>query len=58
MEKITNTFLGLSGVTAVEVVGQHGLPSIGDVPGIVQIVVQIVIGVFTLIGLFKKKKLT
>lgn len=56
MERVQNLLIGGGGIsliqTAPEVVNQ--LPM--DAPNIVQVVVQLIIGIVTLIGLFKKPK--
>lgn len=53
MNEIKTLLTGTSGIAVAEV-AQPMLQS-ADVGGIVQVIVQIVIGVATLIGMFKKK---
>lgn len=55
-EEISTLITGGAGVTAVEVVPNLPFDQIGNAGGVVQILVQIIIGVVTLLGLFKKKK--
>lgn len=56
MKNEISTFLtGGAGITAVEIVPNIPLDAVGSAGGVVQILIQIVIGVVTLLGLFKKK---
>lgn len=48
--------IGSTGVAAAEVVNTIDPPASGDASEIIKIVVQLLIGIATLIGLFKKKK--
>ena len=52
--KIENLVIGTSGVAVSEVVATIEPPTSTDVGEIIKILVQIVIGVATLFGLFKK----
>ena len=54
--EISTLVTGGAGISAVEVVPHLPLDNIGSAGGIIQILVQLVIGVVTLLGLFKKKK--
>lgn len=51
-----NLLLGGSGVTAMEIANQVQIPVSGDTSEIIKIVLQVVISLATLIGLFKKKR--
>lgn len=54
--EISTLVTGGAGISAVEVVPHLPLESLDSAGGIIQILVQLVIGVVTLLGLFKKKK--
>lgn len=54
MEKVNNFFVGASGLAGTEIAST--VLETADVSNIVQVVVQILIGVATLLGLFKKGK--
>lgn len=54
--RVTSLFVGGSGVAVSEVASDIQLPSSGDTSEIIKIIVQVVIAVATLIGLFKKKQ--
>lgn len=54
MDNIKTLLTGTSGIAVAEV-AQPMLQS-ADVGGIVQVIVQIVIGIATLVGMFKKPK--
>lgn len=56
MEKVTNLIIGTSGVGAIELVSSPDLANISQVSDITSVVVQIIIGVVTLLGLFRKKQ--
>jgi hypothetical protein len=51
----TNFIVGTSGVAISEVASQVELPTSGDTSEVIKIVVQIIIAVATLFGMFKKK---
>lgn len=55
-EKITNALIGGSGVGASLLVDSASVPDVTDVQGVVSVIVQIIIGVTTLWGLFRKKR--
>lgn len=55
MQAVKNFFLGGSGVAGVELASNIEVPTSSDVSEIIKIIVQLVIGVATLFGLFKKK---
>ena len=48
--------IGTSSVAGIEVVNHVEIPSSSDVKDLISVLIQIVIGIATLIGLFKKKK--
>lgn len=48
--------LGLVGSGGVEVASSIDIPSSSQIESIVKIVIQLIIGVVTLVGLIKKKK--
>lgn len=54
MDKIEVLAIGATGVTATEIATP--ILQTADVSSVVQVVVQILIGIATLIGLFKKNK--
>lgn len=56
MNQIDKIAVGGSGLVATELVPIVGATINPDLPAIAQIVVQVIIGIATLIGLFKKKK--
>jgi len=49
-------FIGLSGTGAVEIAQHIDLPTTTDTKDIISAVVQILIGIATIVGIFKKKK--
>lgn len=55
MTTVKNFFLGGSGVAGVELASSVQIPAAADTSEIIKIIIQLVIGVATLIGLFKKK---
>jgi uncharacterized membrane protein YphA (DoxX/SURF4 family) len=56
MERMNNLLIGGGGIALVDTT-PHIINTIPmDAPNIVQVIVQLIIGVVTLIGLFKKKK--
>lgn len=55
-DTITTLITGSTGAVAVEAVPHLANNDITEMGGIVQVVVQIVIGIATLLGLFKSKK--
>lgn len=52
---IQKLMLGLMGSGGVEVASSIDIPTTAQVEGVVKIVIQLIIGLVTLIGLFKKK---
>jgi hypothetical protein len=56
MEKIQSTIIGASGIGLVETIPNLVPADLGHANGIVQIVVQILIGIVTLTGLLRKKR--
>lgn len=52
---IQKLMLGLMGSGGVEVASSVDIPTSTQVEGVVKIVIQLIIGLVTLIGLFKKK---
>lgn len=55
MKNLNQLFLGLGGVGGVEVMNHVEIPTSTETKDIVSIVIQLVIGVITLLGLLKKK---
>jgi len=55
MKNLNQLFLGLGGVGGVEVMNHVEIPTSTEAKDIVSIVIQLVIGVVTLLGLLKKK---
>lgn len=53
---IQQLMLGIIGSGGVEVASSIDIPTSSQVEGVVKIVIQLIIGLVTLIGLFKKKK--
>jgi len=56
MEKIQSTIIGASGIGLIETVPELIPTSLSDTPGIVQTIIQILIGIVTLTGLLKRKR--
>ena len=54
MGKADSLFYGVTGITAVEV--SQPLLQSADATNVVQIIVQVIIGIATLIGMFKKNQ--
>lgn len=54
----SNFIVGTSGVAVSEIASQVEIPTSGDTSEVIKIVVQIIIAVATLFGLFKKKPTT
>ena len=52
---IQKLMLGLMGSGGVEVASSIDIPTSTQVEGVVKIMIQLIIGLVTLIGLFKKK---
>lgn len=56
MEKLSNTLLGVGSVSLIETIPaipqQVGL----DIPTIIQTIIQLIVGVGTLLAMFKKKQ--
>lgn len=55
MKNLNQLILGLGGVGGVEVMNHVEIPTSTEAKDIVSIVIQLVIGVVTLLGLLKKK---
>ncbi len=53
---INKILIGGSGIAGTQITGEVLPTDTTDIAGITQIVVQIIIGIATLFGLFKKKK--
>jgi hypothetical protein len=53
--KVDQALIGTAGVALVEATQSISLPASIDTSEVIKIVIQLVIGVATLIGLFKKK---
>ncbi len=53
---VQELIIGSTGIGAVEIVEQSISSGVGDTGSIINVVIQIVIGIFTLFGLFKKQK--
>ena len=56
MMKMHPLVIGLLGSGGVEVAQQVQVPTSTEVKDIISVVIQIVIGIATIIGLFKKRK--
>ena len=56
MEKLQNTFIGAGGIGLVETVPNLIPSSLDNTSGIVQTIIQILIGIVTLTGLLKRKR--
>lgn len=56
MTKLTDTIIGTAGIGLIETVPQIIPAAQMDYAGITQTVIQIVIGLVTLLGLFRKRK--
>lgn len=56
MEKLSNTLLGVGSVSLIETIPaipqQVGL----DVPTVIQTIIQLIVGIGTLLAMFKKKQ--
>lgn len=56
MEKLSNTLLGVGSVSLIETIPaipQHvGL----DIPTVIQTIIQLIVGIGTLLAMFKKKQ--
>jgi hypothetical protein len=55
MDSGKNLIVGISGVGGVELASVIDIPTSTDASEIIKLIIQVVIGVATLIGLFKKK---
>lgn len=58
MNTVKNFFLGGSGVAGVELASTVQVPTSSDTSELIKIIIQLVIGVATLFGLFKKNAKT
>jgi hypothetical protein len=56
MTKITDTIIGASGIGAVELVNNVGIPDVTQGSSLISVIVQLAIGIVTLIGLLRKKQ--
>ena len=56
MTKLTDLVIGTSGVGAIELVSSPDLVNLSQVSDVTSVIVQIIIGVVTLLGLFRKKQ--
>lgn len=54
--KLLDATIGGAGVGASMLVENVQIPDVSQVSGIVSTIVQVVIGIVTLVGLFKKKR--
>lgn len=54
-DTISRLITGSAGVASSEVVGMVDIPTTTDTADVVKVVVQLIIGIATLLGLFKKK---
>lgn len=56
MEKLSNTLLGVGSVSLIETIPalpqQVGL----DIPTVIQTIIQLIVGIGTLLAMFKKKQ--
>lgn len=55
MKNFNNIVLGLGGVGSIELMKNVDLPTTAETKDIISIIIQLAIGVATLIGLLKKK---
>ncbi len=56
MKNFEKIILGVSGTGGIELANNIDLPTRTETKDIISIVIQLVIGVVTLLGLFKKKR--
>jgi hypothetical protein len=56
MKNTANIILGIAGAGGVEIANHIELPTSTETKDIISIIIQIAIGVVTLLGLLKKKK--
>jgi hypothetical protein len=56
MQKVTDTIIGAAGISSIEVVNQATMLDVSHVSTISATVIQIIIGIVTLLGLFRKKQ--
>lgn len=56
MHKLTDLVIGGSGIGAVELVNNVGIPDVTQGSSLISVIVQLAIGVVTLIGLLRKKR--
>jgi len=56
MEALKNISIGIAGISSVQITPELVPSSPTDTPGIIQVVIQLVIGIVTLLGLLKKKQ--
>lgn len=56
MKNPANIILGITGAGGVEIANNIQLPTSTETKDIISIIIQIAIGVVTLLGLLKKKK--
>lgn len=56
MGKITDTIIGASGIGAIELVSNVQIPDVTQGSSLVSVIVQLAIGIVTLIGLLRKKR--
>lgn len=55
MKNLYNIVLGVGGVGSIEVMNNVDIPTTAETKDIVSIIIQLAIGVVTLLGLLKKK---
>jgi hypothetical protein len=56
MKNVSNIILGITGAGGVELANSIEIPTSTESKDIISIIIQIAIGVVTLLGLIKKKK--
>jgi hypothetical protein len=56
MKNTANIILGIAGAGGVEIANHIELPTSTETKDIISVIIQIAIGVVTLLGLLKKKK--
>lgn len=55
MEKLSNTLLGFGSISLIETVPALPQSAGLDIPTVVQTIIQLIVGVATLLAMFKKK---
>lgn len=58
MEKLSNTLLGIGTISLIETVPALPASTGIDIPTIVQTIIQMIVGIATLLAMFKKKNVS